>query len=224
MWIFLFVELVHWFFSSLNWFCSWSLLRIDLLFMELSVCRFFFVKLIARWFFFRETCSKLVTLIFSPGETDFLYEILCVLNFYCCWNLLHLDFCSCILLCTNFCSWNLLHADFFFVIFPFMRLLNKYFLLVKLILFMEFFAFLFILVRGTCCVLTFVRETCSRVDFSLHETCTLVFLLVILILLMEVVKCLFVRRTDFAKELVPSWFIVHETCCMLIFSLRETST
>ena len=82
--IFLFVKLVHWFFS--NRFCTCKLLRADFLFVELVTCWFLFQTLVVSWFF----SSWNLYIDFSPHDTDF-------------WlNLLHADS----------SSWNFLHADF----------------------------------------------------------------------------------------------------------------
>ena len=65
--LFVFVKLVHYFFSLLNWFCSRNLLRVD----------FLFVDLIAVWFFILWMCY-----------IDFFSSW----NWFCYWNLLLVDF------------------------------------------------------------------------------------------------------------------------------------
>jgi len=82
----------------------------------------------------------------------------------------------------------------------------------------------------------------SGVDFSLCETCTLIFLFVKLILFVELVACWFFVRETFCVLTFSSWnlyidfsppetyfvhktccepIFIHETCCRLIF-VRET--
>ena len=78
---FLFMKLVNWFFSSCNWFCSWSLLRANF-------------------------CSwNLLQIDFFLRETDLVHGICCVLNFSretCCM----LIFLSVKIVHWFFCSWN----------------------------------------------------------------------------------------------------------------------
>ena len=57
--VFLFVKLVHWFFSLWNWFCSWKFLRTDFCSWKLVACSFF-----SLWILYID---------FSPRETDFVY-------------------------------------------------------------------------------------------------------------------------------------------------------
>jgi len=106
----------------------------------------------------------------------------------------------------------------------------------------------------TCCVLIFFRETCAdvcsrnllHVDFSLRETCKLIFLIVKLILFTELVACWLVVELDETDcvdktysvlifvfmKLLSCWFCSswnlyidfsphetvfgHGTCCMLV--------
>ena len=48
--IFLFMKLVYWFFSSLNWFFSWNLFRVDLFHEICCILIFLFVQVV-RWLF-----------------------------------------------------------------------------------------------------------------------------------------------------------------------------
>ena len=166
-------------------------------------------------------------------------------------------------------------ADFFFretcciLSFLFVKLIHWFFLLAKLILFMELVTCRFVFVGfGTCCLLIFVfvklvhwyfsswnwfcswnllwANLCSLsllyVDFSLRETCILIFLFAILILFIELVACWFFFGTgcmlffssswnlyiylspcepDFVHGTSLCWFFVGGTFCVLIF-LRKT--
>jgi len=80
------LKLVHWFFSSWNWFCSWNLLRYDFFTWNLLYAALF-LKLVACWFFF----SWKLYIDCYPRENDFVYVACCVL-IICSWNFLHVDF------------------------------------------------------------------------------------------------------------------------------------
>ena len=219
----LFFYLLHWFFSSWNWFCSWILLCTE--FVRGTFCvLFLFMKFLA-CFYFSSWNSQID---FSSRETDFVHETCWVLIFYSR-NLLYVDFSlreTCIFI------FLLLKVILFMnaaaCIFLLVELVACWFLLVKLVYFSfqetlnwfppswhwfysrnlwrtEYF-------RGTFCVLIFVCKTSCMSNFLFVKLIPLIFLLVKLILLIEIVACWFLYM-----KFVECWFF-RETYCILIFS------
>ena len=231
MLIFLFVKLVHWFFSS------WS----D--FVHGTCCALIFVRgtilvfILCSWnLLYVDFSSRENSTWFSSSRNWF-----CSRNFFCgdfcSWNLLRAEFCS----WNWFYSWNLFRADFVHE-----TSCMLIFLLEKLILSKEYFCLL-IFACGTCCLLIFSRETCCMLIFrfvklvnlslsSLNSFCSwnllnanflLVELVVCSFLLVELVACwfLFVKLVHWFSS-SWNWFyswnllradFVCGTCCVLIF-------
>ena len=109
-------------FSSWNMmhadFCSWNLLHVDYFVKKLNVScltssrnllvfSFFFMKLVACWFFSLWN----LYIDFSPHETGFVRGSRCI----CSWNLIYLDISFVILIVWWFIlSWNLIFHHIFF--------------------------------------------------------------------------------------------------------------
>ena len=124
---FLFVKLLRWFFSSLNSFYLWHLLRGDF---------FLLIKHFACWFF----SPVNLYIVFFPHKTNFIHGTCCVLIF------VH-STCCVIFVMETHCV----------LVFQFVKLIYWFFLLVKLILFLEFVACWVLCVELVVCQLLFVK-------------------------------------------------------------------
>ena len=76
--IFLFVRHLHWFFSSLNFFCSWNLLRAD--FVHETCCVLIFLHEFLHIDFF-QLWNLYKPIDFNPCQTDFVHRTWCVVIF-----------------------------------------------------------------------------------------------------------------------------------------------
>ena len=222
-------KLIHWFFRTWNWFCSWNMLRADVLLVELHSCWFLFVKHSACWFF----SSWNLYIDLSPRETDFVNGNCCMLisvsgallyaDFYS-WNLFRINFSS-LNLYTDFspyetdfvhgiccrltlCSWKLMRlSDFCLWNLLHVDISHRetpilIFHLMKLFVYGTFLLF-------------FVRWVCSVLIFVLETSCMLILLFVKIFHLFS-----------YSWKWFCSWnFLsadsIHENCCVLIF-VRET--
>ena len=93
MLIFLFMKLVHWFFSSWNWSCSWSFTRV--LFVDLVVCLFSLVEFLHVDFSLHEPYTFIILtkiiLFRKPAACWYSFVKLVAYWFFSSWNL-NMDF------------------------------------------------------------------------------------------------------------------------------------
>ena len=210
---FLFVELVLWWFFVHETCCTWIFLCETCILIFLIVKLILFMKLVVFWLmfvdlvtckfcswnlfydFFCETCTQ----IFSPPETDFVFGTFCEL-FFIRGTRCGLIVFVCGTFCTDFCSWNILNVDFSLL--ETSRLTGPR---ETDFVYGTPCALKIFLVRGTCCVLISVRETCKLICSPgdtgfIHGTCW-----VLIFFFVKPVACWFLFVKLVACWLFFSW-------------------